>query len=209
MGVRELLQSKEYYIADYDELDLEEELERCLARPETDEAEQRAMRGALREIDLLKASGEYEQRRRELWEKLELGAYGFRSGIKIPKPFFEFSEVWRNFKEGLESPDLEQRMRFERFNKATQLTSKARPPSEVHDLLVALEPAKKAKGRKQGVRPAWRKDASALDEMRLMHSQGLSVPEAAREVARKEGRAHEDSRAKRFENLFRQRQKLR
>lgn len=209
LGLNELLISKEYYIAAVDELKIEAELEWHSATSEQDSAENKAMRAALREIDFLKVSGEYEQRRRVLWNELGLEQYHSGSGIEIPARFLAFAKEWDNFKAGLNSPDLEQGKRFQRFNEATQLTSKNRLPAEVHDLIIALERAKKTKGRKQGVRPAWLKDASALDEMRLMHSKGFSVPEAAREVARKEGRAHEDSRAKRFEYLFRQRQKLR
>ncbi|RBW57441.1 hypothetical protein [Ruegeria sp. A3M17] len=212
LGLNELLETKEYYIAAMDELEIEETLHPVPEGKKTNNPEIEAKRAALREIDRLKAIGEYQNVRARLRKELEEGPLSGllnSDGIKIPVKFLEFAERWSNLRAGMESPDQDQLRRFQKFFETADIMSKPLP--EISDLLAVLEPAevKKKSGRKVEIRPKWRKDAGVLDEMRVMVVRGLSIPEAARQMAFKEGFAHQDSRAKRFENLYRARLRLR
>jgi hypothetical protein len=77
-----------------------------------------------------------------------------------------------------------------------------------NQVLLCLEKAKKPKGR-PGVSPPWRNVVGALDAMRFAVAEGVSIPQAARDAAAREGRAEEESRARYFEKLYRKRAGLR
>lgn len=208
MGINDLLNLKEYYIAAMDEIEIEQDLtpgDQARQASALIGSEQKAMRAALREIDRLKVSGDYEKERARLWE--ELGLAQTDREVEFPPRIFEFAKHWGNLRAGLNSPDEAEQEQFRKFYEAAQLRSKSLP--EAQELISVLRTAKKKKGRKNVLRPAWLEDLGELDEIRLLYGQGLSIPMAARQVAQREALAHQDSRAKRFENLFRERMKLR
>ncbi len=206
MGINELLQSREYYVAAMDELDIEAELEPRQDGNSLEDPEDAAKRAALREIDGLKVNGEYERARARYWEDLGLENYQPREGLRLPAEAQEFFKRWRNLREGLNSPDPVQRERFQKFFEAANIRD--RPLQQANDLIAVLEPAKKKRGRKKET-PPWRNEATALEAMRLLRHGGLSIPQAAQQVALEEGLAEEESRAKYFERLYRDRLKLR
>lgn len=204
LGVNEMLTRKDYYIGCYEELELEEELIFQLHQgglAESRIAETEAMRAALREIDQLKISGNYEAERERFRKFYQTKPTG--QGIKIDPTF---ARNWSNLRSGMTSPDLKQRARFQAFYVAAELGPK--PPRDIADLIAVLEPAKGKNGR-PGLRVPWSNDLSALDEMRILEATGQSIPKAAQQVAATEGKAQQDNRAKRFEKLFRDRRKLR
>ncbi|AXI45791.1 hypothetical protein C1J03_06950 [Sulfitobacter sp. SK012] len=210
MGVNELLKSKEYYIAAMDEIAIEQgvqprDQDGQLAA--SVDLEQEAMRAALQVIDLLKISGDYERERARLWDDLGLARYRSGGGVKLPAALLDFAKEWGNLKNGMESPDRSEREQFRKFFEVAQLGPKS--PPEIHPLISVLRRVKKRRGRTPKLKPAWLKDTDELDKMRLLHAKGMSIPEAARQVAQDEGFSQQDSRAKRFENLFRNRMKLR
>lgn len=195
----------EYRIAACDEIDLE-----SIVWDERDSSDEwlrryhEADRTALREIERLKLAGTYEI------ERARLAAY-----LEPPNPAHERLakriengefEPMRNFMDGLRSPDLGQRERFERLYEQAELADKT--PREFWHILRCLEKAKKPKGR-PGVSPPWRNVVGALDAMRFAVAEGVSIPQAARDAAAREGRAEEESRAGYFEKLYRKRAGLR
>lgn len=206
MGINELLQSKEYYVAAMDELDIEAELKPRREGDSTEDPEDVAKRAALREIDDLKASGEYEQARVRYWKDLDLDKYQPKTGVSRSSEMQGFFERWRNLREGLISPDPAQKERFQKFFEGAKI--RELPLQQANDLIAVLEPAKKKRGRKKEI-PPWRNEAMALDAMRLLRQRDPSIPKAAQKVALEEGLAEEESRAKYFERLYRERQKLR
>lgn len=195
----------EYRIAACDEIDLESIV--WDERDPSDEWMRRyheADRAALREIERLKLAGKYEI------ERARLSAY-----LEPPNPAHERLaqriengefEPMRNFLDGVRSPDLGQRERFEQLYVEGELADKT--PREFWHILLCLEQAKKPKGR-PGISPPWRNVVGALDAMRLAVANGNTIPQAAREAAAKEGRAEQHNRARYFEKLYRQRAALR
>lgn len=210
MGINDLLKSKEYYIAAMDEIEIEKDLtprDKARHPAALKDPEQEAMRAALQEIDRLKICGDYDKERARLWVELGLAQYHSGQGLKIPAGFLDFAKHWENLKTGMKSPDVAERDQFNKFFETAQLRSKSLP--EAQALISILQRAKKKQGRTPKLKPTWLNDTDELDEMRLLHAQGMSIPMAARQVAQKEGRAQQDSRAKRVENFFRKRMKLR
>lgn len=195
----------EYRIAACDEVDLE-----SIVWDERDSSNERlrryheADRAALREIERLKLAGTYEAERARLAAYLEPPNPAHdRLAQRIENGEFE---PMRNFLDGVRSPDLEQRERFESLYEKAKLADKS--PREFWHILLCLEKAKKPKGR-PGVSPPWRNVVGALDAMRFAVAKGASIPQAARDAAAREGRAEEESRARYFEKLFRERVRLR
>jgi hypothetical protein len=203
-GVNEILTSKDYYLACCDELEIEADLVQLQKKPEQTDTETReaeAKRAALRDIDRLKISGDYEAERTRLAKR-----YASPSDFGGARLSPAFTKSWNNLRAGLRSPDLDQRARFVAFYEAADLGRKL--PRDIVDLISVLEPAKKPKGRPR-VSVPWSNVAWALDGMRQLVADGSSIPEAARQVAATEAAAQEDSRAKRYEKLYRDRLKLR
>lgn len=206
MGINELLQSQEYYVAAMEELDIEAELEPRGGGGDEEDPEDSAMRAALREIDGLKVNGQYERTRTRYWEDLDLDRYHLGEGLVFSPGQREFLQRWHNLREGMSSPDPAQAQSFQKFFEVAKI--RERPLQQVNDLIAVLEPAKKKRGRKKES-PAWRNEVVALDTMRVLCAGGLSIPQAAQQVALEEGRAEAESRAKYFERLYRDRLKLR
>ncbi len=199
------LTMSEYRIAACDEIALEAIV--WDGRAPRDEWEARfleADKAALREIDRLKIAGIYEAERARLAARLD----------PEPRVFAEIAarleagelEPLNNFLRGLRSPDPDQRARFERLYEQADLAGKS--PRECWHILSCLEPAQKPRGRPPAT-PPWRNVAQQLDAMRLAVAGGASIPQAARDAAAGEGRAEEESRARYFEKLYRQRAALR
>lgn len=192
---------REFLIGSRDELDIEAEFQQSL--PEADNwlrrfvAEQQA---ALREIDELKIAGRYWFERGRL--------AGLIEPPQLPdvRPNPAAMRALDNYCAGMKSPDADQRARFEAFSRAANI--EAATLWEALPLLNVLDPAQRPKGRPR-VNPPWRNEAGALDAMRLQTAAGASIPEAARQAAAAEGQLNRQSRAKRFERLFRQRAVLR
>lgn len=206
MGINELLQSQEYYVAAMEELDIEAELEPRGGGGDEEDPEDSAMRAALREIDGLKVNGQYERTRTRYWEDLDLDSYHLGEGLVFSPGQREFLQRWRNLREGMSSPDPAQAQSFQKFFEVAKI--REIPLQQVNDLIAVLESAKKKRGRKKES-PAWRNEVVALDIMRVLCAGGLSIPQAAQQVALEEGRAEAESRAKYFERLYRDRLKLR
>jgi hypothetical protein len=203
-GFAETLASKDYYVGCYDELEIEEGLYRLRKsgdRSGLESAEAEAMRAALREIDRLKISGDYEVERVLLRKR-----YESKPRLTDWKLDSAFSKYWENFRAGMKSTDLDQRARFLAFYHAAQLGRML--PTEIVDLIAVLEPAKRKNGR-PGVSLPWSNIAWALDEMRPLVAGGASIPSAARQVAAIEAAPQEENRAKRYEKLFRDRLRIR
>jgi hypothetical protein len=204
LPISEILTRKDHYIGCHEELEIEEDLIRWQNKSEHAEseiAEADAMRAALREIDQLKISGDYEAERARLAKRFK--AKPMLQGFQLDP---EFAQSWANLRAGMRSPDLDQRARFQRFYVAAELGLKL--PRDIVNLIAVLEPAKKKRGR-PSVRVPWSTEAEFLDEMRPLVANGSSIPKAARQVAAAEGKAEQDNRAKWFEKLFRDRQKMR
>jgi hypothetical protein len=196
---------RQMLIASCDEIDLEERVLRYPFDADPWLAKYRAEEvAALREIDRLKIAGEYEKERSRL------------SDILADRPIWpsQVMEVvasldlapLNNFSMGLQSPDEGQRARFRAMVDMPEIGEAT--PGEIWSILRCIEPAKMHKGRPT-VSPPWRNVASHLDAMRLDVARGASIPFAARDAASREGGAGQHSRAKYFERLFRDRQKIR
>lgn len=177
---------------------------------------------ALKKIDRLKISGEYEIFRdltikavRAANEKaerdFEAANPGWRKQMeamdrKLAQSSGEIDRQLKNLFDGKKSPDPDQAKRFRSMYEAMGLATKTY--AEVEDLLPALERAKKPKGRHQLPTP-WTNEIEHLDAMRLLVADGARVSQAARERADGEGRADSDERAKTLARLYRQRADLR
>jgi hypothetical protein len=192
-------------IAGRDEIEIEETLWRSSKREDLDlQRYSEVEREALREIERLKLAGTYEAERARLAAKLPpTSPESIRFGERIRAGEFE---PLQNFLAGLKSADPEQRARFQSLYEEGGFANKT--PVEMWHIISCLEPAKKAKGRPNAI-PPWRNVVASLDAMRLAVHAGVSIPQAARDAAEQEGRAEQENRAKYFERLFRQRQKLR
>lgn len=208
MGISKLLQSKEYYVAAMEELDIEAELKPRRAGDQAEEPEVAAMRAALREIDKLKVKGRYEQVRARYWKQLKLDVYHREINLSLSPEAKLFFERWGNLQAGRNSPDPAQKERFNKFFEGAEI--RERTIQEVNDLIAVLEPAKKKRGKKR-VQPPWRNEVAALDAMRLLcgGDPEPDILEAARHVAREEKLAQEKSRADYFDRLYRERQSFR
>ncbi|WP_371054353.1 hypothetical protein [Rhodosalinus sp. K401] len=203
----ERMTMSEYRIAACDEIDLEaivwkgraarSSLLQFASCEEADKA-------ALREIDRLKIAGIYEAERARLAARLDPQP-GVFAEIAARLEAGELGPL-NNFLRGLRSPDPDQRARFERLYEQAELAGKS--PRECWRILSCLEPARKPPGRPSAT-PPWRNVVQHLDAMRLAVAGGASIPQAARDAAAGEGRAEEESRARYFEKLYRQRAALR
>jgi len=198
----------EFRIAASDETDLEQIV--WESSTDVDDGRKRydeADVAALREIDRLKVAGEYAVERARLAALLEPPSPSMQ---RIAQRI-ETGEIepLRNFMDGLKSPDPVQRTRFERLYEKEGLAEKT--PREFWHLLECLEPAKRKREGRPNIIPPWRGVASEMDAMRLLIARGASIPEAAREAARREGRQNvsPDNRSKYLENLYRQKMALR
>jgi hypothetical protein len=205
----------EYYVAWVDELDIEAKLLRQLENKKMDTSEdpiEIAMREALGEIDKLKIEGRLEAERsrlQQLPDIEDLSKTLDRTITRVQRDYADFFEYWDNLREGMESPDPDQRERFNRFYEAAGLGPKK--PWEIIDLIAVLEPAKKKKksGRKPIPNPKWRNDVDELNEMLTLVASGLSAKAASEKVIEAKAEGWEESRAKRLANFYRERQKLR
>lgn len=201
----ENLTMTEYRVATCDELALERIVFETIC-PETP-LQRRfydADKAALREIDRLKSANNYEAERARLACFLEPSKQG-RKKLSTFLKTFNFETV-QNLLDGLQSPDTEQRARFTRLYDEAELAD--RSPREIEHILLCLEKAKKPKGR-PSVSPPWGNVWQALDAMRPHVASGSTIPQAAKEVAAKEGDAMVESRAHRYEKLYRERLALR
>lgn len=206
----------EFLIATRDEVDVEAELLSLIEEGDAGSDFLTDTRNALHEIERLKLSGCYQAERERLariyaeHDKAKIAEIRCRNP-NVPdldrfKPDPVLRERFENLMKGLKSPDVKQRARFRQFRDATGLAD--RVPWETLPLIGALEKAKEKQGRPSS-NPRWREIAWALDDMRLLVSRGLSIPQAAKEVAKKEGRSNKISRAEYFERSYRKREKLR
>jgi hypothetical protein len=157
-GFAETLASKDYYVGCYDELEIEEGLYRLRKsgdRSGLESAEAEAMRAALREIDRLKISGDYEVERVLLRKR-----YESKPRLKDWKLDSAFSKYWENFRAGMKSPDLDQRARFLAFYDAAELGRML--PTEIVDLIAVLAvrvsacPGATLRGRSMKCAHSWR-----------------------------------------------------
>ena len=195
----------EYQIAVCDEIDIEATV--WDSQNGLDDFDRRTLasdRAVLREIEKLKLSGKYKARRRQLSAKLEPSLIEHRRFIKTIQNL-DFGPL-ENFMDGLNSSDADQKARFQRLYNEAGLGGKM--PCECVHILNCLEKGKKHKGR-PGVSPPWRNVVASLDAMRFAVAAGLTIPQAAQSVANGEGDAMAESRAHRYEKLFRQRQAIR
>lgn len=215
LGNFEHLTKKDYYVAWMDELDIEAKLLRRLENEDVGTGEDPvvcAMREALGLIDKLKIEGRLEAERsrlQQLPDIEDLSKTLDRTITRVQRDYADFFEYWDNLREGMESPDPDQRERFNRFFEAAGLGPKK--PSEIIDLIAVLEPAKRKKkpGRKPIANPKWRNDVNELNEMLVLVAGGLSAKAASEQVIEAKAEGWEESRAKRLANFFRERQKLR
>lgn len=196
---------REMLIAAHDEIDLEESVLSYPFDADPWAAKYRAEGvAALREIDQLKIDGEYETERSRL-SAILADEPSWTSQVAEVAASLDLAPL-NNFSMGLQSPDEDQRARFRAMADMPEIGEAT--PGEIWSILRCMEPAKMHKGRPT-VSPPWRNVASHLDAMRLDVARGASIPFAARDAASREGGAGQHSRAKYFERLFRDRQKIR
>lgn len=215
LGNFEHLSRMEYYVAWMDELDIEAKLLRRLENEGAKVSKDpivSAMREALREIDRLKIEGRLEAERTRLQtlpEIEDLDKTLDRTVMRVRRDHADFFEYWDNLRQGMESPDPDQRERFIRFYDAAELSPKK--PREIIDLIAVLEPAKRTKkpGRKSIANPKWRNDVNELNEMLVLVASGSSAKAASEKIIEAKASGWEESRAKRLANFYRERQKLR
>lgn len=181
---------------------------------------------ALKKIDHLKISGEYETFRDETIKAVraanekaerdfEAANPGWRERMeavdrKLAQSGGEIDRQLRNLFDGLRSPDPDQKKRFIGVYDGMGLATKTYAEVEHMNVLPALERAKKPKGRHQLPTP-WTNEIEHMDAMRLMVDRGVNIIDAAHERANEEGRpmANADERARTLAKLYRQRVKLR
>lgn len=181
-----------------DELDIEDEL-LDMAASDNFRAD---LVCALRRIDRTKVDGTYDAQRAELRKKLE---HLRLPAIELSEGQMRAAELVSNFAAGCRSPDPDQRRRFKKLLERIG----ADCLGEWMDVMAAIEPAKRHKGKRR-ISPPWRNVAEHMDAMRsLLASEDISIPEAARRIADGEGRAQRRSRAEYFEKMYRQKAALR
>ena len=194
------LSYREACIAYLEELDIENQtLQIGAPQDALDLKALAAKKAALREIDRLKVSGEYGRERKRL-AALDDKPHALR---EQPKDLPDLRPV-ENFVRGCNSPDPEQRARFQALKK--EIGGKS--PAEVWYILACLEPAQRPKGR-PGASPPWRHVAAQMEAMRLAVAEGVLPLEAARNEAAKDRRADTENRARYLERLYRQKMALR
>jgi hypothetical protein len=159
---------------------------------------------ALRRIDELKISGDYESVRAELAEHIAPIKESWAAMIKRID-YGEF-EPFHNFTRGMQSPDPEQRARFQKLYYQGEFAEKA--PREVWHILTCLEPAKRRKGRRTLVTP-WANVVEHMEAMRLDIARGATVVEAAAARAAMDRVSGDAERAKTLAKLYRQKMALR
>ncbi|MFV0299899.1 MAG: hypothetical protein ACK5IP_03280 [Paracoccus sp. (in: a-proteobacteria)] len=209
------------YLLTWEESQIEEALLKDLGRDSQDEIVHRSVdqyKSALREIDRLKVSGEYDNVRnaalmairadkeRQMDSDPKYRARVIKIDATLRQSDGEIDRQIRNLSDGLRSPDPAQAKRFKQMYDAMELGSKAYP--EIRKLLPALERAKRRKGRAPLPTP-WTNEIEHMDVMRLLVASGMTIPLAARERAISEGRADAGERAKTLAKLYRQRADLR
>jgi hypothetical protein len=193
----------ECLIARCDELLIEEEFLGLLAL-DTDVRLSRKLcpvfRDTLHRIDRLKIAGHYDAERERLLQAAN--AAGEWPFIRTVERWVEASwsnwPGWRNLLDGLKSPDVDQRARFQAFWDAWDVGEKFVADPKMLTLLAVLERAKQGRKDNKKISPPWRNEVSAMDEMRLLDPAGVNILKAAREVAPRhpgqggtlEGRAH-------------------
>lgn len=166
---------------------------------------------ALRRIDELHIDGKFADERSRLSDILSEESRLFPNKIDISDEDMEkIRENGKNFENiymGLRSICLDQRARFQKFYEEQRLDEKSVP--ETAALIAVIERAKLPKGRPR-LSPPWREVVNHLDRMRELCVRGSSIPQAAMDVARAEGKASgQENRAKLFERRYRERVKLR
>lgn len=181
---------------------------------ELERGERDAALDALRRIDALSIEGRYEKERAALNQKIMQNPEIVKSIQAMRKLQSHFSkpsvnilvEHTQNFLAGLRSPDQEQKKRFRRL--ADHLSLGDKTPGEIAPVLEILERAKGRKGRPSLPTP-WTNEITHMDAMRLLVAGGMSIPQAAREQSKGEGRADAAERAKTLEKLYRKRIQIR
>lgn len=206
MNVCDGLTYAELRIAKADELEIEHELIRAMEQGETwGAAPCLELRSALRQIDAWKAARVYERERTLLREKVAalLPPLIHPDERKMQEAEREWEHMANLFR-GLKSPDPQERADF------TALFERIRDMS-FRDGLAFVRPLKKAKGAggRPSAKPPWRHIAPFLEQMRVDVANGTSIPGAARAAAEAEGKAQKASRAEYFEQLYRDRMRLR
>ncbi|KPP83097.1 MAG: hypothetical protein HLUCCA04_03200 [Oceanicaulis sp. HLUCCA04] len=196
---------RDYWIAHRDEQQIEAE---AYGLQDSAESFARKVRAecaeTLQRIDRLIVSGSYEQERARLAAQIPSGAMSAPPEItpRIQAAFDAFD----NYTAGKNSPDPDQRARFERFGLAAGLAT-----MELHEIvpfIAALEPAKRKQGRRRHLLP-WESCRTEMGWIRQSVYSGHSIPKAARLAAEKTRRAGIENRAKTLERLYRQKLKLR
>lgn len=199
----------EYRLVSSDELSLEDEFIGLREIVNDNWAKRHAeeIRLVLIQIDDLKINGTYDTEVVRLWGLIP-PHHKFKNQIKQTKSkeFRSFVLDSKNFSKGLISPNLEQRKRFRDFYEIEGIGD--RLPKDCTHIFAVMERAEGAKGR-PAISPPWRNISTSLDAVRLLDAGGMTIPEASRAVAKGEGGATIESRAHRYEGLYRQRMKLR
>lgn len=217
----------EEYLLTHDENGIEAGLLKNLADDRQDDPSRREvdeLKIVLRKIDQLKVSGQYESCRaaalkaivavneREM-EKFEKSNPGIRARLDavdemLRKSSGEIDRQFRNLFDGLKSPDSAQAERFKAMYETMGLATKTY--ADVEKLLPALERAKVTR-RKPSLPTPWTNEIVAMDGMRrlLAVTDGLTIAEAARQIADQNPRAGSPNRSKRLERLYAQKMALR
>lgn len=213
-------------IADYDEEQIE-------AMPES-----MVRNSALRRLDDMQIEQIYESERERLkavrialWEELrkchnkqtDAHQLPFLQNVssdfkRLSKTVERVDKALKNLWAALESPDLNQRERFQHFYKTEGLAKKTIP--HVIHILEVLEPAKRAparvgrprrpEGKIGPVSPALKKiDAPLLIKMKILCATGSTIHAAADAVLRERSSGFNASHAKRLEKVYREKMALR
>ncbi len=190
----------DYLIAQIDEIEIEASLWRHPGEMGSDDE-----REALRRIDRLKIAGTYDNERKRLADLVP------STGIAQPsQKWLQYAErasqVWENFKAGLNSPDPDQQKRFRALYETESMGEKSL--GEVVHILSVLEPARR-RGKRPNAIPPWRNVFEQLDTMRLEIASGETIAQAARSVAATGGSDLENHRADYLARLYSDRVALR
>ena len=170
------------------------------------------LKAALRQIDDLKASFAYDAERQRLkaiagrkpsWIRMH-------HQLAVEHGMFLDRIGMTNLLIGLQSPDLDQRARFQQFWDKEGIAKLKDDELEGRShVFCLLEKAKKPKGAPT-VSPPWRNYHNDLDRMRIMVGRhGLTPPEAAKAIASEQSRARPESRANYLRNFYERRMALR